>query len=116
MVRLNFAFEFSLARARGFRGRAAATIGRPRPTHQLAQFIERFGPMQDKREHVPKSGAMTKDETRKILSDDIDNYRRKAIYYRSLHLFEAEKYANHLDSNIELALTTMPSDEDTEIS
>jgi hypothetical protein len=72
--------------------------------------------MQDKREHVPKSGAMTKDETRKILSDDIDNYRRKAIYYRSLHLFEAEKYANHLASNIELALTTMPSDEDTEIS
>ena len=114
MVRLNFAFEFSLARES--RGRAAATIGRPRPTHQLAQFIERFGPMQDKREHVPKSGAMTKDETRKILSDDIDNYRRKAIYYRSLHLFEAEKYANHLASNIELALTTMPSDEDTEIS
>lgn len=59
---------------------------------------------------------MTKDETRKILSDDIDNIRRKATYYGSLHLFEAEKYANALASNIELALTTMPSDEDQEIS
>jgi hypothetical protein len=59
---------------------------------------------------------MTKNETRKILSDDIDNFRRKAKYYDSLHLFEAAKYANDLASNIELALTTMPSDEDPEIS
>ncbi|KXS32763.1 MAG: Uncharacterized protein AWT59_1085 [Candidatus Gallionella acididurans] len=59
---------------------------------------------------------MTKDETRKILSDDIDNFRVKAKYYESLHLFEAEKYADNLASNIELALTTMPSDDDPEIS
>jgi hypothetical protein len=72
--------------------------------------------MQHKREHVLRSAAMTKDETRKVLSDDIDNIRRKAIYYASLHLFEAERYANDLASNIELALTTMPSDEDQEIS
>lgn len=58
---------------------------------------------------------MTKDETRKVLQNDIDNYRSKAKYYDSLHLFEAAKYANQLASNIELALTTMPSDEDTEI-
>ena len=59
---------------------------------------------------------MKKNETRKILSDDIDNFRLKAKYYASLHLFEAEKYANNLASNIELALTTMPSDDDPEIS
>jgi hypothetical protein len=59
---------------------------------------------------------MTKDETRKILSDDIDNFRRKAKFYDSLHLFEAARYATDLASNIELALTTMPSDSDPEIS
>jgi len=58
---------------------------------------------------------MTYDETRKVLQDDIDYYRRKAKYYDSLHLYEAAKYANHLASNIELALTTMPTDEDTKI-
>ena len=59
---------------------------------------------------------MTKDETREILSDDIVNLRLKAKYYESLHLFEAAKYAGNLASNLELALTTMPSDEDQEIS
>ena len=59
---------------------------------------------------------MKKDEIRKILLDDIDNFRLKAEYYKSLHLFEAAKYADHLASNIELALTTMPSDDDSEIS
>ncbi len=59
---------------------------------------------------------MTKNETRKILSDDIDHFRLKAKYYDSLHLYEAQKYAEHLASNIELALTTMPSDDDPEIS
>lgn len=58
---------------------------------------------------------MTKDGTRKILQEDIVNFRRKAKYYESLHLYEAKKYANHLADNIELALTTMPSDEDTAI-
>jgi hypothetical protein len=58
---------------------------------------------------------MTKDETRKILQDDIDNFRLKAKYYDSLHLFEAAKYAKHLANNIELALTTMPSDKDQKI-
>jgi hypothetical protein len=59
---------------------------------------------------------MKKDETRKRLSDDIDNFRLKAKYYESLRLFEAAKYANNLASNLELALTTMPSDDDPEIS
>jgi hypothetical protein len=59
---------------------------------------------------------MTKDETRKVLSDDIANFRLKARYYDSLHLFEAAKYAGNLATNLELALTTMPSDEDQEIS
>ena len=59
---------------------------------------------------------MTKNETRKILSDDIDHLRLKSKYYESLHLYEAQKYAEHLASNIELALTTMPSDDDPEIS
>ena len=59
---------------------------------------------------------MKKDETRKILSDDIAHFRMKAKYYESLHLFEAAKYAGSLAANIELALTTMPSDEDPQIS
>jgi len=59
---------------------------------------------------------MTKDETRKMLSDDINNFRQKAKHYESLHLFEAAKYAGNLASNLELALTTMPSDEDQEIA
>jgi hypothetical protein len=58
---------------------------------------------------------MQKDEIRKVLSDDIETFRSKAKYYESLHLFEAEKYANNLASNIELALTTMPSDDDVKI-
>ena len=58
---------------------------------------------------------MKYDETKKILLDDIDHFRSKAKYYESLHLFEAKKYAEKLASNIELALTTMPSDDDIEI-
>ncbi len=58
---------------------------------------------------------MGKNETRKILTDDVANFRSKANYYKSLHLFEAAKYADHLAANIELALTTMPSDDDPEI-
>ena len=59
---------------------------------------------------------MKKDETRKILLDDIDDFRLKAKYYEPLRLFEAAKYADNLASNLELALTTMPSDDDPEIS
>jgi hypothetical protein len=59
---------------------------------------------------------MKKDETRKILLDDINNFRLKAKYYESLRLFEAAKYAGNLASNLELALTTMPSDDDPEIA
>ncbi|MGA2780116.1 MAG: hypothetical protein ABSF94_21385 [Steroidobacteraceae bacterium] len=59
---------------------------------------------------------MTKDQTRKILNDDIAGFRQKAEFYHSLHLYEAEKYARHLADNIELALTTMPSDGDPQIS
>jgi len=59
---------------------------------------------------------MKNDETRKILADDIGHLRMKAKYYESLHLFEAAKYARNLAANIELALTTMPSDGDPQIS
>ena len=59
---------------------------------------------------------MTKDEVRKGLLQDIGEFRRKAEYYDSLHLFEAADYAKSLASNIELALTTMPADNDPEIS
>ena len=58
---------------------------------------------------------MKKDEIRKILQQDIENFRSKAQYYDTLHLFEAAKYADDLASNIELALTTMPSDGDQKI-
>jgi hypothetical protein len=59
---------------------------------------------------------MKKDETRKMLLGDIDFFRLKAKYYESLRLSEAAKYANNLASNLELALTTMPSDDDQKIS
>jgi hypothetical protein len=58
---------------------------------------------------------MDKDATRTILRNDIDDFRRKANYYESLRLFEAAKYAKELASNIELALTTMPRDDDPTI-
>lgn len=57
-----------------------------------------------------------KDEARKILSADIDVYRKKAEYYRSLHMFEAAHYATKLADNIELALTTMPRGGDAPIA
>ena len=42
---------------------------------------------------------------------DIEYFRMKGGFYHSLRLFEAEKYANSLASNIELALTTMSFDD-----
>ena len=54
---------------------------------------------------------MKKDGTRKILLDDIDDFRLKAKCYKSLRLFEAAKYADNLASNLELTLTTMPHDD-----
>jgi hypothetical protein len=63
-----------------------------------------------------KEHEMTKDETREILRQDIDSLRSKAKFYESLRLHEAAKYAKTLASNIELALTTMPSDNEPEIS
>jgi MshEN domain len=53
---------------------------------------------------------MTSDSTIKVLSDDINNFRVKAKFYESLHLFEAAKYAVSLASNLELALTTLSPD------
>jgi len=59
---------------------------------------------------------MNKDRTRQQLNDDIVQFRAKAKYYAALHLFEAAKYAEHLAANLELALTTLPSNGDSEIS
>jgi hypothetical protein len=57
---------------------------------------------------------MTNDTTRKTLSEDINNFRSKARFYETLHLFEAAKYAGSLAANLELALTTLPSNNDTQ--
>ena len=59
---------------------------------------------------------MSIDETRKLLQEDIVDFRAKAGFYETLHLFEAAKYADDLAANLELALTTMPSSEDIRIS
>jgi hypothetical protein len=59
---------------------------------------------------------MENNQIKKVLSDDIDNLRSKAKYYESLRLFEAANYADNLASNLEMALTTMPSDEDIDIA
>ncbi len=55
---------------------------------------------------------MNTDSTRKSLLEDIVNFRLKAKYYESLHLFEAAKYASSLAASLELALTTMPPDDE----
>lgn len=57
-----------------------------------------------------------RNEIRSILSGDIDNLRKKIEFYKSLHLFEAAHYADKLAENIELALTTMPTDDDPKIA
>jgi len=59
---------------------------------------------------------MKNDDIRRILQADIENFRAKAKYYDSIQLSEAASYANHLASNIELALTTMRSDSDQKIA
>jgi hypothetical protein len=59
---------------------------------------------------------MKKDDMRAELLDDIDYFRSKAKYYESIRFFEAAKHANNLASNIELTLTTLPSNEEQEIS
>ncbi|MGD0503279.1 MAG: hypothetical protein ABSD02_11095 [Steroidobacteraceae bacterium] len=59
---------------------------------------------------------MNKDDIRSVLSQDIDTYRKKIPFYKSLNLFEAAHFADKLAENIELALTTMPKDDDTEIA
>ena len=51
-----------------------------------------------------------------MLSQDINLYRQKIAFYKSLNLFEAAHYADKLAENIELALTTMPKDGDPEIA
>lgn len=57
-----------------------------------------------------------KDEIRSVLSQDIENYRKKIVFYKSLNLFEAAHLADKLAENIELALTTMHKDDDPEIA
>lgn len=57
-----------------------------------------------------------KSELREILSNDIRSYRAKVDFYRSHRLFEAAHFANKLAENLELALTTLPSDDDPEIA
>lgn len=59
---------------------------------------------------------MNRNQILQQLKADIDAFRAKAKYYTALHLFEAAKYAEHLAANLELALTTLPSDDDIEIS
>ena len=59
---------------------------------------------------------MANDTTRKTLTEDINNFRLKAKFYESLHLFEAAKYAGSLAANLELALTTLPADEEKQVT
>ena len=58
---------------------------------------------------------MNQDEIRAMLSKDIEYYRAKDENYKSMHLSEAADYAKKLAANIELALTTLPSESDPEI-
>jgi len=57
-----------------------------------------------------------KSELRRILTNDIEDFRKKADFYKSHRLFEAASYANNLAKNLELALTTLPKDDDPQIA
>jgi hypothetical protein len=59
---------------------------------------------------------MNKDDLRMVVSDDINYFRTKAQFYKTHRLVEAARYAENLASNLELALMTLPSDEDPEIA
>ena len=59
---------------------------------------------------------MNKDDLRMEISDDINCFRSKAQFYKTHRLVEAAKFAENLAANLELALTTLPSDEDPEIA
>lgn len=63
-----------------------------------------------------RRGIDMNDEARAVLSQDIDVYRGKIAFYKSLKLFEAAHFADKLAENIELALTTMPKNGDPEIA
>ena len=57
-----------------------------------------------------------KSELRRILSSDIEEYRKKAEFYKSHRLFEAADFANKAADNLELALTTLPDENDPQIA
>jgi len=63
-----------------------------------------------------KERDMTKDEFKMEVTEDIAYFRSKAKYYKSHRLDEAAYYAEKLASNLELALTTLPSDNDIKIA
>ncbi len=52
---------------------------------------------------------------RAVLEKDVDLFRGKAGFYRENHLHEAAVFAERLAANLELALTTLPGDDDPEI-
>ncbi len=54
-------------------------------------------------------------EIRKMLEGDIEFFRKKAGFYRENHLHEAAVFAERLAANLELALTTLPRDDDIDI-
>ena len=54
-------------------------------------------------------------EVRKMLEGDIEFFRKKAGFYRENHLHEAAVFAERLAANLELALTTLPRDDDIDI-
>ena len=53
---------------------------------------------------------------REVLQADIEACRKKADFYRANRLFEAAHYAGKLAENLELALTTLPRDEDPQVA
>ncbi len=54
-------------------------------------------------------------DIRKLLESDIELFRKKASFYRENRLHEAAVYAEKVAANIELALTTLQSEDDIDI-
>ena len=55
-------------------------------------------------------------EIREVVEKDVALFREKADYYRKHHFHEAAVFADRLASNLELALTTLPDEDDPEIA
>ncbi len=54
-------------------------------------------------------------DIRRVVAEDVETFRKKAKFYRENHFHEAAIFADRLASNLELALTTLPREDEPDI-